>query len=158
MLDPILTNLGSYYQTPVILPPLDADPGSGGKASDHFIPIMRPINEINNRCSRVYNQIKIRPITKSGIGSLRHWFAEQEWLDILAESSVDRKAELLQSTIICALNKYLPERVIKVASDDSPWFNEALKKLDRKRRHEYNKNRRSGKYLQLCKLYKEKKI
>ena len=29
MLDPILTDLGSYYQTPEILPPLAADPGSG---------------------------------------------------------------------------------------------------------------------------------
>ena len=51
MLDPILTDLGSFYQTPEILPPLAADPGSGGRASDHLIPIMRPINEINNRCS-----------------------------------------------------------------------------------------------------------
>ena len=28
MLDPIVTDLGSFYQTPEILPPLAADPGS----------------------------------------------------------------------------------------------------------------------------------
>ena len=31
MLDPILTTLAGYYQPPVVLPPLDLDPGSGGK-------------------------------------------------------------------------------------------------------------------------------
>ena len=43
-----------------------------------------------------------------------------------------------------------------MASDDEPWFNQALKKLDRKRRREYNKNRRSEKYLRLSHLYKER--
>ena len=44
MLDPIITTLGSFYQQPEILPPLDSDPDVNGKTSDHLIPIMRPIN------------------------------------------------------------------------------------------------------------------
>ena len=70
MLDPILTTL-----IPEILPPLGADPESGGKPSDHLIPVMTPINEINNRCSRVYSSVKIRPVHKSGLQNLRIWFA-----------------------------------------------------------------------------------
>ena len=157
MLDPILTDLGSFYQTPEILPPLTADPGSGGKASDHLIPIMRPINELNNRCSRVYTEVKIRPITKSGIDNLRNWFECQDWAQNMAETSIDQKAELLHSMIMGAINLYLPEKSIKVASDDSPWYNQGLKKLDRRRRREYHKNRRSDKYFQLCRLYEAKK-
>ena len=44
MLDPIITTLGSWYQTPVIHPPLDPDPDSNGSPSDHFIPVMKPVD------------------------------------------------------------------------------------------------------------------
>ena len=37
MLDPIIMTLSKYYQTPEILPALDADPDSNGKPSDHKI-------------------------------------------------------------------------------------------------------------------------
>ena len=91
MLDPILTTLGSFYQTPEILPPLDADPDSEGRASDHLIPIMTPIDEIDNQCSRVYRQIKIRPVPKSGMQQLQTWFEAQLWSNILSEESIDKK-------------------------------------------------------------------
>ena len=56
MLDPIITTLGRWYQTPVCMPPLDADPGTGGKKSDHLIPIMRPINMVNNKAARAHSE------------------------------------------------------------------------------------------------------
>ena len=45
---------------------------------------------------------------------------------------------------------------MKIASDDEPWFTQPLKRLDRKRRREFNRNRSSPKYKQLCGLYKAK--
>ena len=141
MLDPILTTLGSHYQTPEILPPLDADPDSQGRPSDHLIPVMRPVNEIENRCSRTYRQVTIRPISSSGLNLLREWFKSQAWGNILNVKSVDHKASLLLQQIQDALNKFVPQKTIRIASDDEPWFTQKLKKLDRKRRREYNKNR-----------------
>ena len=117
---------------------------------------MRPINAIENRSSQTYKSIKIRPIHKSGINSLKHWFDNKDWSTNIATVSVDKKTELLLEDILQAVNIYLPEKNIRVASDDEPWFNEALKKLDRKRRREYNKNRRSPKYLALICLYQDK--
>ena len=55
-----------------------------------------------------------------------------------------------------AVNRFLPERVIKIANDDEPWFTPGLKKLDRKKRREFNKHRKSEKYLKLFKLFQEK--
>ena len=156
MLDHIMTTLGSYYQQPEILPPLDADRDSGGKTSDHLIPIMKPINQIDNRCSRTYIILKVRTVHKSGMKLLRDWFEEQDWHENLKVEPVDAKAELLLSQVNAAVNKYLPEKTIRIASDDEPWFNQALKKLDRKRRREYNKNRRSDKYLRLSQQYKDR--
>jgi hypothetical protein len=156
MLDPIITTLGCFYQVPEILAPLGADPGTNGKASDHMIPVMRPINAIDNQCARSFNKIKVRPIHKSGMQQLRKWFESQEWTLILSNKSVDEKAELLLSQVLSAVNKYLPEKEIKVASDDQPWFTQPLKKLDRRRRREYRKNRISPKYKRLSRLYQEK--
>ena len=80
---------------------------------------------------------------------LREWFGTQDWSKILAADSINIKAESLMSLITAALSNFLPEKVIKVASDDDPWFSESLKKLDRRRRREYNKNQRSLTYLEL---------
>ena len=155
MLDPIITTLGAYYQTPEILAPLDADEDSGGRPSDHLIPLMRPINMIDNQCSRTYHEITVRPIHSSGLGLLRQWFEAQDWSQITNIKSVHLKAETLISEVLQQLNKYLPEKVIRVASDDEPWFTQALKKLDRKKRREFNKNRNSQKYKYLSRLYSD---
>ena len=48
VLDPIISTLGLWYQSPISLPALQSDPGTGGATSDHFIPTMRPINMMNN--------------------------------------------------------------------------------------------------------------
>ena len=97
MLDPILTTLGSFYQTPRILPPLYADPDSNGSPSDHLIPVMKPINTIENRSSRTYREVTIRPVPKSGLNQFRQWIEVQDWSENLLEESVDKKAELLIS-------------------------------------------------------------
>ena len=41
------------------------------------------------------------------------------------------------------VNTIAPEKVRRVASDDKPCFTENLKDLDRRRRREFHKNRRS---------------
>ena len=156
MLDPIKTTLGCFYQVPEILPPLCADPGSNGKASDHMIVVMRPINSIANQCSRSFTKVKVRPIHKSGMQLLRSWFESQLWTLNLATESIDKKAELLLSQVLEAVNSFLPEKVINLASDNQPWFTEPLKKLDRRRRREYHRNRISDKYSRLNRLYLEK--
>ena len=110
MLDPILTTLGSHYQSPEILRPLDADPDSDGRPSDHLIPVMRPVDEIENRCARTYRQIQIRPVTKSGLAHLRTWVEAQDWVENLKVESVSAKAALLLTQLRLAVQWFLPEK------------------------------------------------
>ena len=77
MIDPTLTTMHMYYQEPVIFPPLDPDPDSNGKPSDHLIPVMKPINMINNKCARTQRVITVRPIKESGMDKLKSWPNEQ---------------------------------------------------------------------------------
>ena len=43
-LDPVKTTLEAFYQTPQYLAPLDPDPHTNGKPSDHHIIVVRPIS------------------------------------------------------------------------------------------------------------------
>ena len=153
MLDPIISTLGSYYQRPVCLPPLDPDPGSDGRPSDHLIVLMKPINNLNNKSSRSFRTQKFRPLTKAGLTKFKEWIEEKDWKEILEEECVDKKAESLQSIVLNKLDEVCPEKVRKIASDDDPWFSDKLKKLQRKKSRLFRKNRNSSKYKKAKKLY-----
>ena len=156
MLDPIISTLGCFYQAPVCLPPLDPDPDSNGSPSDHLIVIMRPINTINNKPARSVREVKVRPLTNSGMAKLRKWMEKENWDSIISTQDVDVKAEMLQSMILSKLNEFCPEKLRKISSDDKPWFTQQLKKLDRRRRRCYRSKRCSQKYRDLQKQYEEK--
>ena len=156
MLDPVITTLSRFYQTPICLPPLDSDPDCDGKPADHLIVVMRPLDTVNNIPARTYREVKVRPFTHSGMSKFRSWIENETWDIVLSERSVDKKSEILQKMVLDKLNEYCPEKLRRFSSDDKPWFTSQLKKLDRKRRKEYNLNRRSKKYLHLSKIFNKK--
>ena len=52
ILDPIITTLGNFYQSPSAMPPLDNDPDKSGKPSDHNIVLMKRISHVFNQPAR----------------------------------------------------------------------------------------------------------
>ena len=153
ILDPIITTLANFYQTPECLQPLGPDCDSLGVESDHKIVLMKPINSTEKTCSRTFRDITFRPITDSGMYSLEQWFHNQSWEDILNEESVNNKAVNLQDKIMGKVNEYLPLKNRKIANDDQPWYTGELKKLNRKKAREYKKHRKSEKYMLLNAKY-----
>ena len=79
LLDPIITKLANYYQTPEILSPLDNDPNKDGKPSDHSIVIAEPISEIKNTCARQLRTIKVRPMQEHKLNILKSYFKCEQW-------------------------------------------------------------------------------
>ena len=156
MLDPIISTLGCYYQQPVCLPPLDADPDSNGSPSDHLIVVMRPINTLNNKPGRNVREVKVRPLLDSGLAKFKQWIQEQDWTEVLNAESVDNKAEQLHNMVLDKLDEFCPEKTRKISSDDQPWYTEQLKRLNRRIRREFSKKRRSKRYRKLKKLYLKK--
>ena len=126
-----------------------------GTKSDHKIVIARPINEINNRCGREYKKIKFRPFPESGMNKMKEWFISQTWDEVYQAESAHSKAEVFQNKLINILDEIFPEKERKISSDDQPWITHQLKKLDRRRRRIYNKQRRSEKWHSLNKQFKE---
>ena len=156
LLDPIVTSLANYYQTPMCLTPLGPDEESSCVESDHKIVLMNPINKNENICTRTFRKIYVRPFTNSGLNKLDNWFKLQTWGEILETKCVSKKAELLQSMVLSKVEQYLPVKHRKIAIDDQPWYTEELKKLKRRKCREYHKNRKSVKYLDLNSKYNKK--
>ena len=143
ILDPVIMTLSHLYQTLQCIDPLDADPDKNGQKSDHRIVIVRPISVINNKCSRVTRTVKVRPFPQSGILKLREWFIEQTWKKVFEAETAHEKADIFQKMLLEKMNEIFPEKTRKLQSDDQPWISYKLKKMDRKRKRIYSKERQS---------------
>ena len=154
ILDPILMTLSNYYQIPVCLPPLGAD--SGDTASDHLTVVAEPISSINNKPARSIKKVTVRRLPNSGKEKMRYWFSQQDWKEVYSVVSAHEKAEILQSMIMNKMDQYLPESSVCFSSDDQTWFTPELKQLDKQRKLEYRKHRRSFRWKEMNKKFKLK--
>ena len=156
ILDPIISTLGLWYQVPICLPPLQADPGSGGATADHKITIMRPINMMNNKPARATRQIKVRPLPESILNLIKTALQVHSWNNVYTAATSHEKAWIFHKEVMEIVNQIAPERYRNISTDDQPWYTEQLKILDRKRRREFNQNRRSDRYNRIQNEYKTK--
>ena len=71
-----------------------------------------------------------------------------------AETASD-KAKVLKNLLINKYQEVFPEeKNHRICSDDQPWINHKLQIIDRRRKHEYNKHRKSDKWHSLDKYFK----
>ena len=143
VLDPIIMTMANYYQEPICIDPLDADDDKIGEASDHRTVICKPINVIENKCTRSSRIIDFRPIHETGITKMKEWLVDYDWKDVYNVDTGHEKAEVFQNTLLTKVNEFFPMKRIKINSDDEPWFNTKLKRLDRRRKRVYRKEKRS---------------
>ena len=88
-------------------------------------------------------------MTESGMVEMRNWLSNQDWSFIYQAESANDKAKLLQDMLVEKFHEIFPEKARKVNSDDQPWISHKLKSMDRKRKREYSKHRRSEKWKKL---------
>ena len=110
LLDPIITTLSRFYQEPMCLDPLDADPDKNGVKSDHKIVVARAISTINNKSGRQTRQVKVRPLPQSGIVRMKDWFIDQTWDQVYQAESAHQKAEIFQNILVQKLDEIFPEK------------------------------------------------
>ena len=117
-----------------------------GSKSDHKIVVVRPINSINNRCARQTKQIIVRPFPESGLKRMKTWFMKKTWEDVYSLESAHEKAELFQNILLQKLDEIFPEKMSKINSDDQPWISNKLKRIDRRRKRIFRRERKSEKW------------
>ena len=111
--------------------------------SDDRIVIMRTISTINNKSIRQSREVKVRPFPQSGIDKLREWFIDQTWDNVYEAESAHEKADNFHKLLVDKLEEIFPEKTRRINSDDQPWVTFKLKKLDRKRKRLFHKERKS---------------
>ena len=153
ILDNIISDLHKWYQKPKCLAPISSDNGCG-KPSDHMTVVWEPINVVNNKPLRQTRQVVVRPITESGMKLLKLWIQNKQWKELEEAPTVDMKVKIFNQDILTQLNICLPEKIIRVTTDDAPWCNNKVKNIKRIKCREYNKHRRSNKWIELDKKYK----
>ena len=143
ILDPIITTLSKYYQTPICQKPLDADQGTGGAASDHLCVKFIPVTVANTESARQKRRVTVRPMPESKYLEYEKWLKDQTWIDVLNAVTVHEQAEILQDMSINAMDRYFPKKEVLFTSDDEPWINSRIKKEIRKRKRIYSRHRKS---------------
>ena len=136
------------------LPPLGAD--DGNTDSDHLTVVAEPLSAINNKPARRIKKVTVRRLPQSGKDQLRRWFGDQQWEEVYSSGSAHDKAMVFQSMIMEKINQYLPEKTVFFSSDDQPWFTPELKQLDKARKLEYRKHKRSVRWKDLNNKFKKK--
>ena len=154
ILDPIITDLHIYYQTPTCENPIEVDEDKDGANSDHLIVKMLPKDTINNHVDTVKKTIIYRPLTDEGYRLMTAELEEFNWDFLAKEENVEVQLELFQETFYNLFDQCFPRKSKIITNKDEPFYNEKLKKLRKKKLREYNKHRKSEKYLSLNKLYK----
>ena len=81
ILDNIITDLHKWYQKPILLPPIAADPGQG-KPSDHLTVVYKPLTPLMNKSNRKVKSIEVRPLKEIGLELLKVWLENQNWEEI----------------------------------------------------------------------------
>ena len=85
ILDVILTNFPQFYSVPVIYPPVPPDKAGQGVASDHSVPITRPLTQTTVGQVREYVTRTSRPLPESRIREFGQWITGVDWDNCIPE-------------------------------------------------------------------------
>ena len=75
---------------------------------------------------------------------------------IYRKDDINAKAEYFQNILMEKFYQIFPVKELKVCKEDKPWFTKELKNLDRKRKREFSKNKKSKKWESLNADFVEK--
>ena len=145
ILENIITDLHTLYQTPQCLPPLQVDEGVAGSDSDHNIVLLPPIT-ICCDMKPVKRSVVTRPLPQSGVDQFGQFMGTHGWAEVLGEQNIDRKVENFHKTLRTQLDICLPEKMVMVSCLDKKWMTPQLKNLNRKVKRAFYRNRKCAKW------------
>ena len=88
----------------------------------------------------VLSQMKrYRPFPDSAIREVGQWAQSQTWKEMYDIECQNKKAEHFEKLFLNKVDQLFPQICLKLSIDD----NQQLLNLDRKRKREYNKNKKS---------------
>ena len=160
VLSVIVTDLGDYFQEPIILPPLQPDVLGIGKPSDHSVPLAVTYYTDRMKPKKAAYTIKnVRPFPDSGIAEFGRWIQEETFSNLASAKSPDTCVEIFEQIIKDKIEQIFPEKQIRIYDDDKEFMTKEMRKIRRQKSREYRRKNKSPKFNQLhlkfCQLRKE---
>ena len=152
ILDPIISTMGRWYQSPITKPPVNANPGAGVK-SDHQIVLMEPLVSALQIPPRTYRTVVSRPLIHSGFERFANWIENESFSKIFECTDVNEMAEYFQRQMLDHYYDCFPTKSVKVCDEDKPWVGKEVKALHRQMTREFYKNQKSEKWVKLKEKY-----
>ncbi len=122
ILDLIVTNLKSLFNTPVVCSPIGR--------SDH-----RTVYWSSDHRSSKGRTLKrtVRPLRNHNLSNFGRWITSHSWSEVLDASNTSDKADAFYATMQKAMDIHFPPKVVKIHSQDKPWITPEIKELIKKR-------------------------
>ena len=156
ILDIIIMNTNCLYNSPIIVPPIKPDDPRKGKPSDHWVPVCIPHTDRYNPPNRNYRVIKYRPLPESSLKRFGEWIVSEGWKSINEDMSPSEQVDVFEKLLMKNLDRFCPEKSMKLSSQDKPFITKELKTLDRQKSREYIKRGKTVKYQNLAKQFSAK--
>ena len=156
ILDIIIMNTFTFYNSPEIAPPIQPDDATSGKPSDHSVPTCFPHTNSGCRPRRNFKTIKYRPLPESRLRDFGQWITDVNWDDYLNDLTPTQQVVKFERFLDENLERFCPTKTVRLSSQDKPWITGELKHLARKKSREYVKRGKSDKYKEICKEFSEK--
>ena len=156
ILEVVVTDIGHFFNEPVIRPALLPDIPGQGVPSDHKIVYVTPISDSSKPPARSCLVKTSRPLTTQAKQKIAEWIQHETWEDVIgcndSSSMVDKFSTLVKQKI----EENCPLKTFKVNSLDKDFTTPAIKRLKRLKSREYTKHGNSQLFKNLKKQLKDK--
>ena len=151
VLDVLVTDIGHFYNDPVIRPPIAPDVEGQGVPSDHNIVLVKTICDSSASVTRSAITKTSRPLTTDAKQKIANWIQNESWCSVSECSSVSLMVEKFCSLVSEKIDELCPAKTFKVNKLDNEFTTPAIKELARKKLREYTKHGNSKLYKHLKK-------
>ena len=159
ILSVIVTDLGDFFQEPIILPPLQPDTPGIGKPSDHSVPLATTYTDRTKPKKTRYTLKNVRPFPDSGIAEFGRWLQNENFSALTLAESPDICVDIFEIMIKEKLEQIFPEKQIKIYDGDKEFMTKEMRKIRRQKSREYRRKKKSPKFnklhLKFCQMKKE---
>ena len=148
-LEILLTDLHTMFHPPTTLPPLQVDQDKVGKDSDHNIVVFAPNSNVQYHQTRNKKKIYTRPLPAHKVLQFENDLIRYPWDEVFMFKNVDEQVEHFHYFLRSQLDRYFPEKMVRISHLDKKWFSPQLKQIHRSMQREFYKHRKSPKYKKL---------
>ena len=152
----VISDLHSYYHTPLVIPPVPVDVTGHGVPSDHSGVLAVPISNGDSQRKTESRKVKVRPMPDSLVTKFGKILVDEDWSFLSSNMTSTELVNAFEKHTSSMVESIFPEKNITISSWDKPYMTEELRTIRRQRQRAYRKGAKNEKYLQLKQKYNDK--